>query len=418
MNNSYEVNGSANEFLKSLMDKCDSEKEMMEIIQDEYKKKKFLDETIAKHGKPTRLNGGDTRYAWRPFGSNGAYIRGKTIESVYDKAWKAYIQSQTDYTLKQALDIYKEFKTNVSGSTRVKYEQNINMYLSDFLEVSLSTISAHDIVVAYMTTNNEKNPSEGTIKNFRGTLAAILEHICEHHGQKLQFDVGKLMKELRKETPKTMHRKKSILLESPEDCYTVEEAKAFLTECKKRDNILSYAAALSFFTGFRAGEMCGLYLEDVDMERHTIKVAHTAKVDKETSKYYIGSPKMNKERIWVFPDMAIPYIERILELKDNDTPYVFDNPCEKSRTLHAWISIRQLDNEIDNICKAVGMQRKSSHDIRRFVDSALCKSGMNDALRKILMGHEIEGIDAHYIRVTDSLEEIKKYVNNAYKDLE
>lgn len=82
------------------------------------------------------------------------------------------------------------------------------------------------------------------------------------------------------------------------------------------------------------------------------------------------------------------------------------------------MTTRQLDKEIADICKSIGISRKSAHDIRRTYDSILDEVSMPSALRHLLMGHELAGIEAHYLRDAHNLEEIKEIINQAFKKFE
>ena len=80
-----------------------------------------------------------------------------------------------------------------------------------------------------------------------------------------------------------------------------------------------------------------------------------------------------------------------------------------------WMTIRQIDDEIADICDAIGIIRKSSHDIRRTYDSILDEAEMPSALRHLLVGHELTGIDSHYIRDSHSAEEVRDIINRAFE---
>jgi len=206
---------------------------------------------------------------------------------------------------------------------------------------------------------------------------------------------------------------KPLLFQTPKDRYTLDEAILFVEECIRRNTLKSLGAALLFFTGCRISETCGSYKEDYITESHMINVIHAAFVDKETNNYYIDSPKEDKERVVIYPDKADIIIERILKLNKDSNIYMFPSKHKKKEI--EWLTIRQMDDEIADICDAIGIERKSAHDIRRTYDSILDEAVMPSALRHLLVGHELTGIDAHYLRDNHNLEEVRTIINNAFE---
>ena len=76
-----------------------------------------------------------------------------------------------------------------------------------------------------------------------------------------------------------------------------------------------------------------------------------------------------------------------------------------------------MDDEIADICDAIGIERKSAHDIRRTYDSILDEAVMPSALRHLLVGHELTGIDKCYLVDDSTLEEVRVIMNKAFEPL-
>lgn len=379
----------------------------------------MLTNAIKQYGEPTKLSGKYERYGWRPFGYKGTYVRAGSVEQVYEKAWQEYKKQEEEasLTLSQALENYCASKIDVKGSTRQKYRDNIKMFLEDYLDTPLNKLTALQIEMAYKQAIVDKKPHKTTVKGFRGTLERILKLAKKHYGQKYSFDIAELMEDLREGTNKKLLKgpQKAVLFQKPTDRYTIEEAVLFIEEALRRNTLKSLGAALLFFTGARISELCGSYKEDYDTESHIMNVQHAAFVDKETNQYYIDSPKEDKERIVVYPDKADVIIEKIKKLNKDSDIYMF--PAKHKDIDAEWMTIKQIDHEIADICDAIGIERKSAHDIRRTFDSILDEAVMSSALRHLLVGHELTGIDKNYLRDDHDLEEVRAIMNSAFEKL-
>lgn len=397
-----------------------SEAETIERLTENMQKRVFLSSSIKRYGEPTRLGGKYERYGWRPFGYKGAFVRAKTIEQVYEKAWKIYKENKENesLTLREALDKYIEYKIDVKNNTHQKYRDNLEKFLSQYMDEPLSSLTQLQIENAYKYTIVNDRPSLKTVKGFRGTLERVLKHVKKHYDQKLRFDIDVLLEDLRENTNKKLLKSKKtpLLFEDNSDRYSIDQANQFIAECLNRNNIRSLAAALIFFTGCRASEICGMFKSDVDCNVRTIHICHAAFIDKPSNTYYISAPKEDKERIIVYPDIADKILDKILLLNLKSDTYMFPNSANKK--VAEWTTIRQVDNEIESICKTIGMVKKSAHDIRRTYDSLLDEAKLPSGLRHLLLGHELTGIDYHYLRDSHSVDEVRAYINKAFEKFE
>ena len=208
--------------------------ELLERALEKVKRKEFLDNSIKQYGEPTRLSGKYERYGWRPFGYKGTFVKAGSIDQVYEKAWQEHkrLEMETSLTLSQAVEYFCAFKTDIKGSTRQKYRDNIRLFLNEYLDVPLVKLTALQIESAYKATIVEKKPHKTTVNNLRGDFAHILKHAQKHYNQKLNFDVAVLIEDLIEGTNKKLLKghQKVKLFETPTDRYTIDEAILFV-EC-------------------------------------------------------------------------------------------------------------------------------------------------------------------------------------------
>lgn len=373
---------------------------------EELKKKGFIEKTLS-----------DGRLGWRPWGKKGQFVRGWTIEELHEKTYKEYLKIEQcqSMTLQQALNLFIEFNSDLDENTHDKWQKDFNKFAKDLLETPLADLSALSILTEYKKVIAKDRPSPTTVANYRGELRRTLEHVCDYHNQKLNFDYEKLNKDLIKNT-NTDYLLKSdevLLLDENKDCYTQEEAKKMIELAKKKDTIRGYAGITTLLIGIRISEVCGLKKCNVDLDTGVINIFEAAKYKRKQKTYEIGNPKKEKLRRVILSDLGIEIFKRLFELAP-DNEYVFPDLSNKKQT--DYLATYKVSEEITKMCNELGMIVKSNHDQRRTYDSMLAMASIPDALRKKLMGHKMNKreIDSHYVRLTYSLEELRTALNKAF----
>lgn len=359
----------------------------------------------------------DGRLGWRPWGRNGRFVRGRSIEELYENTYKEYLKIEKcqSMTLQQALNKFIEFNSDLNENTHDKWQKDFNKFAKDLLEIPLVNLSALSILKEYKKVIAEDHPSPTTAANYRGELRRTLEHVCDYHNQKLSFDYEKLNKDLIRNT-NTDYLLKSdevLLLDENKDCYTQEEAKKMIELAKKKDTIRSYAGITTLLIGIRISEVCGLKKCNVDLDTGVINIFEAAKYKRKQKTYEISNPKKEKLRRVILSDLGIEIFKRLFELAP-DSEYVFPDLANKKQT--DYLATYKVSEEITKMCNELGMIVKSNHDQRRTYDSMLAMACIPDALRKKLMGHKMNKreIDSHYVRLQYTLEELRTALNNAF----
>lgn len=62
----------------------------------------------------------------------------------------------------------------------------------------------------------------------------------------------------------------------------------------------------------------------------------------------------------------------------------------------------------------MSIKTKSAHDVRRTYISRLDDYGVPASIRYMLVGHELDGINKHYVRNLSDISTIRKYLDNAF----
>lgn len=388
---------------------------IFERLEEEMKRKEFIEATIAERGEPRLL--GDGRYGWRPWGKKGLFVRGKTLDELYSKAYKEHLRLEhsKSMTLQHALDKFIEFNADLDENTHNKWQYDFNKFAKNLLNTPLDNLSALMIMKEYKKVIADEHPCSTTVSNYRGELRRTLEHVQDHYNQKLLFDIAKLNKDLIQNTV-TEYLLKSeevLLLDEYSDCYTKEEATKMIQLAKEMDTIRSYAGITTLLIGLRISEVSGLRKCNVDLETGVINIFEATKYKRKQKTYEIGTPKKGKYRRVILSDLGIEIFKRLFELAP-DSEYVF--PDFSSRKQTEYLATYKVADEIKIMCNKLGMILKSNHDQRRTYDTMLAMACVPDALRKKLMGHNMNKreIDSHYVRVQYSVEELRTALNSAF----
>ncbi len=163
---------------------------------------------------------------------------------------------------------------------------------------------------------------------------------------------------------------------------------------------------VAFHTGMRRGELLTLRWSYIDRENKMIRFPSA--LTKEGKKKRIPKDSALRKNIPInyHVEKALSALPRALH-----HDYVFT---------YLGKPISKLRRSFENACKNAGIPygRKvenglTFHDIRASFDTNMDRAGVRESSRKIILGHTLEGMDAHYIRSEDEdlNEAMEKYTS-------
>lgn len=403
---------------------ADFEKE----VSEEMNKRKYFEELERSYGGPPELVTNDPkgRYGWRVNGRNGYFPRGNTIEEVYEKQWQYHLKEVqsanfSQMTLKQLVDRYCEEKKAIGKKVNTvnSWKIYMNFYLYDHWDRAIGSFTKKELADIFSKVIIEKRPSYRTVCNARSATKMFFKYAEEDLNQKLQFSYLELWEKLRDETPIEKIKTKpklQLFVQSTED-YSAEETRAMIEEAYKRDTLIAYASIISFFVNERISEITGLLAENVNLEEGIIFVKTAFVKNTDTHQYELTDPKKGKYRTIPIPTMAMPIFERIFELRNSNSIYLF---AEQNNThKDEWINSKRLDRHIRNMCRAIGMKKgeeKSAHDQRRTYIKIIDSIALPTALRKILVGHDLDMLEEAYMKTIDlTPDEVRAFLDPAFE---
>lgn len=209
------------------------------------------------------------------------------------------------------------------------------------------------------------------------------------------------------------------------EAITRKQEREFLRFVKEDRHFCKYydGIYILFKTGLRISEFCGLTKNNIEFDKHRIKVDHQLQ-RKRNMEYVIETPKTEKGERYVpmnedveacfrrlIENRKKPEVEPVIDgyvgflcLDKNDMPMV---------ALH-WEKYFQHIREKYNSIYKVQMPCITPHVCRHTFCSNMAKSGMNPKTLQYIMGHSDIGVTLNtytHLQFDDALEEMKKVCN-------
>lgn len=368
---------------------------------------------------PQPMKGKDNRFYFRPFKGDRTSFKGKTKEECIEKA-VAYAKAKLErLTLSECLAKYIEYrKADLSSSTLHHYECDMKRFANELLDKPISSITSDELVLAFRNKVADESITLKAANNYKGVLRRVYIYAKDSLNQNT-IDIEKALLEMN-DTNKNLFTRKTqaLLTEKPDDAYTPDEIKAFIAQCLQNADTVSLACLLLLYTGLRIGELIALHKDDIDLVKGTISVKRSIHKlpagDKKWSQVE-GLPKCSKIRVVVLPTEGIKLLTALLaraEALNPKSEYLFPSDGTKAST--PFMNAYQVYRKLKAICKSMSIKTKSAHDLRRTYISLLDDYGVPASIRYMLVGHELEGINKHYVRNLSDISTIRKYLDNAF----
>ena len=201
----------------------------------------------------------------------------------------------------------------------------------------------------------------------------------------------------------------------------------FLKEAKERNWFLEIL--LGLYCGLRKGEILGLKFEDFDFQRRTVTIqrqlvfeAHMDEEGKKVQEYelVLREPKSEQSnRTLKVPMIVWVELEKRKEKmkiwkQKNGSTYKDSGfvSCQKNGLPHARSS---LNNELNKICKMLGIPRISVHGLRHMYATALLEKGVSLAKISALLGHSsVNTTFEFYVDIMDGNKKIMDFLNKEF----
>lgn len=218
--------------------------------------------------------------------------------------------------------------------------------------------------------------------------AFIDEKLISGLSPKYVSDVIIVFKAMGKYTSK-VYGTKNILADVVNPKY-VKEEKPLLTQTQQRKlcnyllsnlNATSMCVLLSYYTGLRVGEVCGLMWDDIDFDKSILAVRRTVqriRANNGGTQLIVSSPKSRtSQRMIPIPNFVMKMLR---ELRSGNNYYILS---ESTRVIEP----RTLQNRFKSILKKVDLPSICYHSLRHMFATNCLQAGFDVKTLSEILGH-------------------------------
>lgn len=344
-------------------------------------------------------------------------IKKSSREKLEDAIVEYYsnIDGKAAICFKDAYDNWLQFKKKiVSDGTIYRYNKDYKRFFqnSDFEKMPIKAINEETILAFLSDTVKRLELTHKAMKTLAGYINEVLESaVSNHYISSNPYILAK---------PKLKLIAKRCVLNKPKAdrarTLTSAEINAILSQLhkdykEKPEYISPYAIELALLTGLRIGELSALRWRDIS-DVITIRNSEKSHRPEKGSIFYtVEGTKTGKERQIPVTAAIYDLFNRVAEAEkkasySKDSEFVFINESGRIKSIN-------IDRCLERKCKQAGIERKTIHDIRRTVNSALRGIGVTAPMAASLMGHTEEVNENYYTYDTSELDKKKTLLEQA-----
>ena len=205
---------------------------------------------------------------------------------------------------------------------------------------------------------------------------------------KYTSDIIVVFKAMAKHTAK-IHSTRNILADVITPKCIMEE-KPLLTPTQQRKlckyllsnlNTTSLCVLLSYYTGLRVGEVCGLMWSDIDVDKSLLTVRRTVqriRTGNDGTQLIIGTPKSRtSQRMIPIPSFLMKILRKF---RSNNDRYILSNTTRV-------IEPRTLQNRFKSILKKADLPSVTYHSLRHMFATNCLQAGFDIKTLSEILGH-------------------------------
>ena len=339
-------------------------------------------------------------YSWKlvpsdktpPGKREGLSLREKEMQIIADMA--AGIVMPKKITVSELYSKQIMQNQNVKPNTIKGRQYLLNIIRNDKLgSCTLENVKLSD-AKEWVIRQKEKGISYKSIKNYKRSLSSAFNMAVQNeYIRKNPFSFN--IKEVIEDNSKT------------KNALSLEEQRAFLNFIKE-DRVYSknYDEIVVFLeTGLRASELCGLTLNDIDMDKRIIFVNHQLLKDSKEG-YYVSPPKTKSGfRNIYMTDKVYTAFKNITEGKDLQKEFevqgyrgfLFLNGAGNPKTVADYDSMfRRISRKLNKNYKDEFLNTITPHTLRHTFCTNMANAGMNPKSLQYIMGHSSVSMTLNY----------------------
>ena len=249
----------------------------------------------------------------------------------------------------------------------------------------------------------QDNLPEKTAKEFgrlKGVIKGILQYAEDH--LLISYSYDDVIRRVRAPKNCFLHPKKNL----ENEIYFSDELEALRQYCVDHPDPYTRCILLESIVGERAGELCPIMVEDIDLESMQISIKRTESRDyvngRQIDGVHEGTKTDNGLRRISIPETARSFVEELVHIaEESGGGYLFKQEPGRFKDRYAGnrIRSRQLRRHLKEICEEIGITYKPPHKLRKTYASILRENEIDDQTITDMMGHaDIKVTQQYYIR--------------------
>lgn len=372
------------------------------LIQQEYDMANYL----SKHPYAIWQGKNGRWYSYLPDNKKGRKQIVKTskqdIEKIIIDYWKDQDKNPTIEELFDEWLTYKVDVDKIKKSTRDRYQQDYNLYLSSMGNWKIYGVTSLDIEDYLKKIIHENEMTDKRFCNLKTILKGVFVR-AKKRGY-VDFNIREVLEDL--DVPRNAFKK------TPRDddsqIFYAQEEEKIINYIMDNQTSKNMALLFMFKTGMRIGEVVSLKREDIGDNTIYVHRTETRYKDDNGNDVFDVDERPKTEAGIRHIIVKDDYVWMLKKMKEQtpENEYVF---IHKGRRCTTQIIRRQLQS----ICKKLDIKPKSTHKIRKTYGTKLYDSGIPKSIICQQMGHtDISCLEKHYYRVRQNDEEKAQAINS------
>ena len=301
-------------------------------------------------------------------------VYGKSYRAVKDKLTKLKGAPPKEEAScnRTVASLFLEWLTGIECTVKASTLANYRMKVKKHLLPEFGDLPYHALNCALAEQFIRRKISAGFSEKYVADLATVLKtmtkYMCRVHGY------PDLLEQLK--APKYQQSPKRLLRES--------EQKQLCGYLCSHMNETSLCILLSYYTGLRVGEICGLQWGDIDLESKMLRVRRTVQRIQESGNgtathLQIDLPKsLNSRRTIPIPDFLLPYLNAFQGRAE----------CFVLSGSEQVIEPRTMQHRFQSILKKAELPSVSYHSLRHMFATNCLQAGADVKTLSELLGHK------------------------------
>lgn len=368
-----------------------------------------------------------------------------------DQRWQTYILDTSRKTGRKLIktaeksELYQRLAEHYGIVENTRYSKTMSQIFKKWIPYKRTITSSENTIQRHI--NHWKKYFEGTeiadipMSNIDGLLLEswandlIKEHnLTRKEWQNLKTIIGGIWSYAFKtgiirtniwESVKITVKFKQVNKKTPsEEVFVGDEIDKIISKCndyyEMTKNEVYLAIIFNFYCGLRVGELVGLKFGDVNFDKDYISI------EREVVLHIIPNNDGSKNYKWEIEDHTKTYNHRFVPLISKAKDVLLKIISERSEKVDindflfmrngSFLNKERINQSLWRVCEAAGIEKKSSHKIRKTFASRLNANGVPLDEIRTLLGHSDAQTTLGYIYNPLPKEKTLEMIKDAFKE--